>query len=637
MEKEKYYIRNKMLSYRDLATNTFLEISIDASSEANGTWLSLNPATICFSLYDPKVNKNVSNIGICLRYDNAVRLFETVNSLFMTASSKKNIFTNGSVIQIPQYTFKNRKEIIFSFASDQNNQPVIQLTIIDTTSQRGKVSINLDMNAFKSIGKILKEFVETPISTNIGIKQLLSYDRVLENVNIIKNEFLDKLLSIKNTIDMSKNNSVDLNEYKEKSLEMSDVQKEFQEEFKKFSDIDLGLEKLMNKEQEFTKIDQLFISTCINHDLDNLKEWSTSFICTTEKSSGELFAPLDYIFNISNIPRDVRDPYTNNFGYYPMQYALIFLLKKSVREAVQTGSYPNDIPALRFNTKFEKNTDMYNLSKEIITLFLLYSIVVNSFKDESEEIKRTYFTMKLLFSPFMFSIDINDNLVNELCSEYDKCYDSGMFRSIQNKYTSENYGGKLSINKEIFENCCNSFVKTLKNKQTITFNTEDNIRKIFNEYKISTPRKPIDNGGDIKRAIFELPVVEVKDKEIEPEIKESPSEEIVEEDKKLILFLDTIKGIVDDELIRDIKNTCTKYKDLVNFFKTKDIPHEIFKIKRVLDLDSNLTKNQILKKSKILKEDLDVTENRIMQEGGYLEEEQVENFNVQDILSMDGV
>jgi len=636
MEKEKYYIRNKMLSYRDLVTNTFLEVSIDALSEANGTWLSLNPATICFSLYDPKVNKNVSNIGICLRYDNAVRLFETVNSLFMASTDKKNIFTNGSVIQVPQYTFKNRKEIVFNFASDQNNQPVIQLTIIDTTSQRGKSSINLDMNAFKSIGKILKEFVETPISTNIGIKQLLSYDRVLENFNSMKNAICHKLITINDTINTAKRNSVDLNEYKEKPSEMSDMQKEFQEEFKKFSDIDIGLEKLMNKEQEFTKIDQLFISTCINHDLDKLREWATSFICITEKSSGELFAPLDFIFNISNISREDRTPYTNNFGYYPIQYALIFLLKKSVREAVQIGSYPNDIPALRFDTKFEKNTDMYNLSKEIITLFLLYSIVVNSFKDESEEIKRTYFTMKLLFSPFMFSINVDDGLVDELCLEYDKCYDSGMFRSIQDKYTSESYGGTLSINKEIFESCCNSFVKTLKTKQTITFNTEDDIRKIFNGYKISVPRKPIGNGEDIKRAIFELPDVEVKDKEIEPEIRESLPEERIEEDKKLVLFLDTIKGIADEELARDIKNTCIKYTELVSFFKTKDIPHELFKIKRVLDLDPNLTKSQILKKSKILKEDNDVTENRVMQEG-YTEEGQVGNFNVQDILSIDGI
>jgi len=644
MEKEKFYIRNKILTYRDLSTNTYLEVSIDALSEANGTWKTLNPATICFSLYDPKVNKTVSTIGICLKYDNAVRLVGSVNNV-LTSSSKADAFSMGTVIQIPQYTMKHRKEIVFNFDSDQNNQPVIQLTIIDTSSQRGKSSINLDINAFVAIGKVLKEFVEQPISTNNNIKQLLAFDSVSENFNRLSKIICGRLDVINNSINSSRKDTIDINEYDVEPTQMSEMQKKFQEEFKAndgFSNIDLGIDKVVNSafnNESLTKMDQPFISTCLNHDLDRLKGWATSFICTTEKSSGELFAPLDFIFNIANISRDDRDIYTNTFGYYPMQYALIYLLKRSIKEAVQSGSYPTNIPAIRFSTKFKRNTKAYNLSKDIITAFLLYSIVVNSFKDETDEIKRSYFAMKLLLSPFMFSIEVDDKLVDELSVEYDKCNTCGMLKSIQDDYTSESYGGHISISKDIFENCCRSFVNTLKNKQTSEFNTKTEIKNIFDEYKISSPMKPIAEGNDIKRAIFEFPNDAIGIEEVKSEVEEpiTTQTDAVEEDTKLILFLDSAKGIVDDELIEDIKNTCNKYTDLTNFFKTKDIPHELFKIKRVLDLDPTLTnRSNVLKKSKLFKESEDVTETRVMQEEepieGYSEE-----FDVQQILSMDGV
>lgn len=658
MEKEKYYIRNKIFTYRDLTTNTYLEVSVDASSEANGTWINLNPATICFSIYDPKVNKTVSSICICLRYNNAVLLVESVNNLFANMNSKENIFSNGSVIQIPQYTLKNRKELILNFACGKENKPIIQLTIIDSTSQRGRAVMGLDFNAFKSIGKILKEFVDSPISTNISIKQLLSYDRSLDNLTCIKDEICKKLEDINNTMNSAKVNMVDLDEYKDEQTELSDLQKEFNKEYKEFSKIDLGLDKVVKKTEETTKVIQPFISTCLQYDLNNLNGLMTSFICTTEKSSWESFVPFDFIFNSSYISREDKSEFTDTFGYYPVQYALIFLLKKYVKEAVSTGTYPNNIPALSFGKKFKRNTPIYNLSKEIITIFLVYSIIVNSFKDETDEIKRTYFAMKLLFSAFMFSIEVDDKLYEELSMEYDKCYDSGMFRTIQDDYASESYGGSVSISKEVFESCCKSFVETLKNKNTRSFNTKEDIISIFKEYDVNSPRIPIESGEDIKVVIFESTVdweneytgtnaINITNSEAHGvKIVESSTSEAVhildsnndyvENDSKLILFLDSIKGIAENKLVEDISNSCKVYEDLTKFFKTRDIPHELFKIKRVIDMDPTLSdKTKVLKKSKLLKEDIDVTETRAMQDESIVEFD--EGFDVQDILSMDGI
>jgi len=636
MEKEKFYVHNKLLTYRDLASDNYLELSIDANSETSNGWTTLNPSTICFSIYDPKVNKNVSSICICVRYDNVVKLIDSINSLF---NGNSDVFLTGAVIQIPQYTLKNRKELILNFTNDQNNQHIVQLTIIDTTSQRGRSSINLDKNTFMSMGKILKEFVEYPIAINIGIKQLLSYDRLLEKLGSMKDELCNKLEDIKLSIDHSKHDIVDINEYNEEPSQMSDYQKDFQKEFestKGFSNIDLGLKKIIEAPQEdknITKIDQPFISTCLNHDLRRLEEWVTSFVCTTEKSSGELFVPFDVIFNNSNIIIDDRKPYMNEYGYYSVQYLLMSLLKRNIKEAINTGRYPTTIPAIRFANKFRKETSVYKLSKDIITIFLLYSIVMNHFNN-NDDMKRTYFVIKLLFSPFMFSIDITEDLVKELCIEYEKCNMCGMLDTIKEQYTSDSYGGKLNLDREIFETCCKSFVNTLKTKETFSLTDKSNIDKLFKDFKVDFPTDFLKSGLDIRNNIFKV----IKPEETKVTIKEEPpiKDFVIKEDKRLKLFIDSSKGLVNDELINEMKNLCKEYNDLVSFFKIKDIPPELFKIKRILDINPTLeTPNQVLKQSKILKEDIDVTTTRVIQEESV--EDYNENFNVQDILSMDGI
>lgn len=633
MEKEKFYVHNKLLSYRDITSNNYLELSVDASSESGSTWVTFNPSTICISIYDPKVNKNVSTICICLRYNNVVKLIDSVNGLLSMSNS--NAFTTGAVIQIPQYTLKNRKELILNFASNQDNQPIVQLTIVDTASQRGRSSITLDKNVFVSIGRILKEFSDNPIATNIGLKQLLSYDRLLENLNSMKDEICTKLEFVGHSIHVKKD-TIDVNEYNEEPSQMSEMQEDFEKEFANsngFSNVDLGLNKVIKEEENknVTKIDQPFISTCLNHDLHRLEEWTTSFICTDERSTGELFVPFDVIFNNSNITLDDRKKYIDEHGYYNTQYLIMVLLKKYVKEAINTGAYPTCIPALRFENKFKKDTNVYKLSKDIITIFLLYSIIINNFS--TDNMKRTYFIIKLLFSPFMFSIDITDNLIDELCIEYEKCNTCGMLDTIKDKYTSNSYGGSLNISREVFESCCKSFISTLKTKETFSISDKNSIDKLFKDFKVEPPKEKLNNGSDIRNNLFNTKIEQKEPVEINIENQKIKDFEI-KEDERLKLFIDSARRIDDGELIKDMKNICKSYEDLTGYFKTKDIPAELFKIKRVLDKDITLrTVSQVLKQAKLLKEDEDVTVTRVIQDESV--DSYNENFDVQDILSME--
>jgi hypothetical protein len=230
---------------------------------------------------------------------------------------------------------------------------------------------------------------------------------------------------------------------------------------------------------------------------------------------------------------------------------------------------------------------------------------------------------------------MSDNILDDLSKEYDKCEMCGMFDVIKEKYSSSSYGGKLGISKEIFDNCSKSFINILSDKETSKFENYDDVLDLCKQYNIDIPELKIKNGIDIKNYVF---YKDEKESDVDKELVIHNDIEDTEDclDKQLDIFLDCIKSIVDTKLIKDIKKSCRKYSDLVGFFKTKDIPHEIFKIKRVMDLNPTITKSQILKKSKLLKESEDVTESRVMQEDS-VDSVNNEGFDVQEILSMDGI
>ena len=639
MEKENYYLRNEILSYTDLETNARLHVSIDSSVEANGKWTNLNPSILCFSIFDGRIGTN-SSVSVFLNHDNAVKLVNNVTKLF--ENNPQVVFTNGSNIHVAQYTKKRKRELIFSFA--YNNKPVIQLALFDSLSQPGKAAMTMEMHTFRSIGKILKEFVDNPISTNIGMKQLVSNDILIKNIKLMCNETKKEILDVLKRQPKIMTNDIDINEYDESPSQESEVQKQFKEAYDKssgFSHVDLGLEKsFIGEDKKLTKIKQPFISTFLDYDINRLSSWMTSIICTTEKSTSELFAPFDFILNLIDITDEDRDELKNEFGYNLMQYSTIYLLKKNVKDTLKTGNYTKNIPALKFNKKFVRGTKLHRLSEEIITIFIIYLIFIKFLSDLGQSdidiYKRTFFSMKLLFSPFIFSIEVDDELVDDLCTEFNKVGNCGLIEQLKVIYTGISCGGNLEIHSGIFEKCCRSFVKTIKTEQTMQFFTEEETKKIINEYNIYVPTKPLNNGEDIKRAIFEIPSIEKESESVVEEKTLEPNMEMEEEDKRLDLFLESAVGIVDDETVNNIKSCCKKYSDLPNFFRQNDVPHEVFKIKRVLDIDNTLTaRSQVLKKAKILKEESQVTETSVMQEE--TTQEFQKDFDVQSLLSTEGI
>ena len=362
------YLRNKILNHRDLSTGVYLDISLDVSISKTGRWINFNPLQMCFSIHDGRVNEAMSKVSMCIRYQNILKLMTNLKSI-----SRDKVFDTGCTLNIPQYNYKSKKELILSFGRDKHSEKVIQLTIIDNTSQRGRASVNVDTEAFSTIVNVLQDFTGGLLKTDLSMKQLFTNCNVLEQLEELKNKSIipqkitlggeaekhytsDPKPEVKEEEDPQADEISDPNEYDEKPSEPSDTQQEFMnvcESSDMFSNVDIGISsKDLSKtpKDKLTKPDKPFIGTFLNYDLSKLEAWATSFVCLSEKSNSFSFSPFDIIMNLGKIDPKTRNGFIGEFGYYPMQYATMHILKTAVKNAIITGEYPKNVPAMKFNT-----------------------------------------------------------------------------------------------------------------------------------------------------------------------------------------------------------------------------------------------------------------------------------------------
>jgi len=639
------YLKNKIFSYRDLSTGVYLDLSIDSSTSKTGNWMNFNPIQLCFSIYDARVNENISKVSMCLRYQNILKLITNIKSV-----DPEKIFDTGCTINIAQYNHKSKKELVLNFGHDKHSEKIVQITIIDNTSQRGRAIANVNKEGFSAIANILNDFAANLIRTDLSMKQLFINYNVLEQLNELK-EKINKQQKTTQYHDVEKyypentsDKSPDINEYNDKPCEPSEVQKDFMDVCEKsnmFSDVDIGIKSsdmLKKTREKLTRPDKPFIGTFLNYDLSKLETWSTSFVCLTEKSDPFSFSPFDIIMNLGKISSSEREPYMNEFGYYPMQYATIHILKNSVKNAIITGEYPKSVPAVRFNKTIERGTDLHKLSQEILVVFLMYSFINNSYINlknvsviDLDSFRRSYFTVKLLFSPFIFSMETYDTFIEDLVTMFEMCVESGLLKDIKNKYTDITCGGNINFNKEMFEKYCNSFLTVISNSNVDKFSTEEETKETFEKYNVPIPSIEMSSREDVKNALFDKPLVqdvEEKDYKIEEEIK---PEEV---DTRLDMFFECSKRYVEDKVFNGLKETCKNFDNLRKCFLKFDIPPELIKIMRAIEIDKQaITKQQVLKTAKLFKEEEGVTNSNKFQEDMITDDA----MDIQKFLTSDGI
>jgi len=646
-----------------------------------------------FVIKDKRIHN--SNTRVMFEVQYIYKLVEQIEKII--SNGIKNAFTLNTIINVIKFSAKTKQTILFTFKV-ADNKPVINICLLDPTFPNGKVDIDiLDLSCFKVIYNLMQSYVKNLISIDLKTKSLLSNDMIisrLDNIekdiifsvnemnkitedvkNIAKNQRslvpipftkkedfdiknLDSVLGDQTALNQSE--SIDeFDEFSEET-EPSEDQQMFTNELIKtnyFEDVrlpDIPEEDDDKPKKTKRKINQPLLSSFLNFDISRLKEWSTSFIHTNEKSAPDLFAPFDVIMKIGSISEEEMKQYTCEYGYYYIQYALIHILKRSIKDYLENNiSYPtSSISPIMFSKRFVPGTGLYSLGKELVTMFLSYSFIVNNIMKTIDthtdgisrfsEYEKVWYTIKLLFTPFIFSIELHDGLKDEILAEFRKCESSGFFNSMKEEYLNITHGGKINVSIEIFDKYIDKYISILKNVQSATFNTKENTSKYFTNNKIPIPLKKILNTEDIQKEV--LCVRESDAKNLQKEEKLVPkgikkeTQIISSGDVALDTFLKIIKKYVTADIIKDIKKTCKDFKSLPAIFQSKDMPSEAFKIKRIMDLypeEYNATK--ILRMAKLLEEDTTVTESRVLQDeavNDITDEFGLDGTNVQDLLNI---
>lgn len=617
------YYKNKIFKYKDLDTGVILDVSLDARMDLDSKWIQFEPLKLCFFICDFRKQTGSQQIFMNLNNLNVSKLMHELKSV-----NVNTIFEHGHNINIVQYYSKMKKDLSLVFGY-RNNDQVCQLSITDSATQIKSI-ITLDKIALITLVNIIKDYSSNYINYDINLKQLFLTYKLLKTPQTIVEKQITENAEIPKTIIESDN--IDVSEFDDTVIEPSVEQQDFLDVARDnddFKNVDLQIPKQNIYPAKINNEDKLFISAFLNYDLLKLAHWTTSFVCLTEKSNSNSFLPFNIIMDLGRISAEERQKYSNDYGYYDVQYLLLKQLKNAVKQSLATGTYPKNTPPIRFGTNIKQGTELYNLSKEILVVFLIFSFIINNFANiqnvdpiKLDNIRRSYFIVKLLFVPFLFSLELNDTIIDELTSIFNLCIDGGLFKTLKEDYLQVTCGGNLNITTEMFNAYCKSFIGVLQRNEVDKFDTLEKTQEIFNKCKVDYHGMQLLNGTDIKNLLFNI--------KVEQEVKEN-------QPRTKPIINDTVKLYVkccEDFINKDIQKTLLTANSISQVKKLLikyDVPAEIFRIMRIMELYPNLNKkDDILKSAKLIKEDVSVSKSKCLEE----DTSDIDpSFDVQDLLS----
>jgi hypothetical protein len=650
MSEKTYWTRQKLFSTIDTKSGVILSVFSDNGTTVNDSWINYASVRVIFEMMDSRVNKG-DKIKFELDYVDLNRLLNQFQNIFGIGPEKVFSGTNTS---INKYT-KGKKELLFSFHNDDSTKKVT-VHINDTASVIPKSSVTIDSFSFKSLWDLLKD-----VKTSYPILSILSTLNLNQQISmgVIKDQFSDlgnelksliktlKILANKSEITVSEKETTewfdDDGSPKEVVTETFDVQKEFNDITEKtdfFDNIEIKEVPDFKQNPVIEKSPQPFLENILNWDLDRVKEWTTSFVCAGKNTKSSLFTPFDMIFELGLIPENEKSLFSKEEGYLYAQYIIMYLVKKYTRDKLDNIK-ASPIPVIKFQNKIIRGTTLFELSKGIITLLVLYTILngrlsqVDTDRETGVKINdysMTYMLLQILLGTFVFSIE-KDNIdfETELIEVYKLCAAAGFIDKLETSY-SEITGGKLNLNVETFSSKVKAFVGLIEStKKFYSVGSFGSLNKLVSEYKIPIPYTMPSNSDEIRDFLFSN-LNGNSNKEDKPESSNTPTDKKPKLDK-LGLFLESIKDVCDPDLYSEFKSV-SNYDSLSDIFKNKNISTEILKIKRIMDIDDTLkTRTDVLKMVKMLKEDITVTESRVIQEDETPKNEVNLDYSLIDIIS----
>jgi len=668
MSKEDFVMVNNIIDYIDPKTGISMNMKIMLPVSISLDKCSYEKTLLLINIYEPRVN---NSLKVSLYINHTFSLMRQLNSFFK--SGPIDAFKLGGCVRILRYSKKSRSELLFNFSYDyEENTPYISMTIINTLSAINKLTIPLSYDIFICISELLKEYTTNFLRIDSGLKSSLAIHKFsniittkISNISENLNAGINKISRHINDVMISEDSTnedydeyLDLNvsdECKSDGNIAVDMQNIFDnrcKQTKMFENIRLPEISDIQTSNHMTISSKLFMTNFLQCRIDRLDEWIAAFISTTSNSSELMFAPIDIIMNQCGIKKDDISDIVNTYGYYRMQYGMMEIIKIGIRDYIMKQNSDKflmkKIPPIKFSKVIDKQHCLYDMTKEMITIYLLYNMIVNRYfkwiennsveKKTIYECNRNLFVLKILFTPFILSLKMEDDFIDEMTIEYERCKECGLFNSMEKKYGELTLGGKLIMTLEIFLENFKPFYKKLKNTKTFNFDTYEEVNIIFKQFDIPIPNIDIVSDLDIRKAIFPENKKEIltKKNDIKKNIIERDIVHMDIRDPILDIFLNAGSQYINAELLNNINNNCKSFDDLSKFMLKCDIPDELFKIKRVLEIDNSLKdKSSILKLAKLLKEDDDITKTRIMNDN--IVETSINDIDLVDIINHEDI
>ena len=640
MEKETdlFWSTKKLFSYTDQTTGVVFDVVLGSGITIEDHVKHKNTRA-SFIIRDNRIAHG-SRVKIDLEYFDLYSTCESIKKLFK--NGERAAFKTGGHFTITRHHTHNiKKYLTIGIVNNTDNKGVV-MKLKDPSTTMGESSVLFNSIGWRSFRKFLEDLINNYTSVSMTFDNTILISELSSHIRTAMSQKMGTLVtSLNNSVNTvishdDKNAVVEVEDevVEENEQEDPDVAN-FMDDISKgsFEDIDLDIKE--NKYIETTeKIPQKFVGDFLDWDILKLKEWTSAITCLTENSKTDLFFPFELIH--SDIKRSQ--------SYYLANYGIIYYLKKVLKDNLQNNAsdYPGVVPSFNFD-KYLNEMDLDEVGKGVIVTILLYSIIINGIfasidnidKQIVEDYKRVYFCMKLIFSPYIFSINLEDRqkTTDELVLEFEKYKENGFLKNVEKDYAQMTMGGKFDITSSRFRQSLNGFLTYCENEQmTISsLSNLEGVKTTLNRFNVPLPAGEVTE-DNIKKIIFST--LGGKKKDVPKQVNTVVVQQVhsVENDKKLELFIECISKYIDDETKEILTNQCNSFSDIPDTLRKTDAPSQVFKMKRIMDLHPNLeSKFEILNKAKLLNEDENVTEGRVLKDQ---EEEEVEdlNYNVEDII-----
>jgi len=645
LEKESLFLQNHLMEYTDPRTSISMKMSTSTVIRSDDKWESYEPTMLTVAILDPRTGYKSIRASLCIHH-----IYDLINQVtnFMKVGPEQAFITGGNV-SVVKYLKKSKAELLFNLAYDhENRKPAITMIVTNSVSTVGKLTIPVDFLTFKTMIELMKQYTNSFITVDTGTKTILTLNRLMGKITTINSNItagFDRLTKELRNLSISQSPpSSEQFEIEEYDNSMDEIEEEQDVENDKSADAGIEFNKLCTVSNTFEDIElpdipddsgdstkkekrinpsKPFVNNFLNCDINRLREWSASFISSNKKSDLKIFTPIDMITSTCNISDDIMMEYSNTEGYYLMQYGMIKAIKDGVKHALVTGEgYPaKKVPIIKFHKSISKGDPLFEISKEILSIYIIYDMLVNKYftwidtNDADmkvvDEYRRTLYTMRILFAPFLFSLDINKSFEDEIEIEYNRCKTCGVLDIVEKEYADLTLGSILAVDLKMFKNSYDRIAKIITGTPAKKFTTTKEVYTIFEKHGIDKPDTDILLPEDIKTALTKTPS-KPKQKTQKEVIKEAP---VTKMDEKMKLFLECLKGYAEEYLLGDLKNNCKKFEDVSAFMQHRDIPAQMFKIKRAMEIDNTLKdRRSVLKIAKLLKEEDDVSQSRVLQD-----------------------